>query len=63
MSGLQVKNYHQKFYCPENLYLIITGMVEPQQVLETVNAFEKKIVGKVRYGLIVSFLFCYCCLL
>jgi len=45
-----VKNYHQKFYCPENLYLIVTGMVEPQQVLETVNAFEQKVVGKVRWA-------------
>jgi len=44
---LQVKNYHQKFYRPENLYLIITGVVEPQQVLETISAFEKKVIGKV----------------
>ena len=42
-----MKNFHEKFYCAENLYLVVTGMVEPQQVLETVNAFEKKIVGKV----------------
>jgi len=42
-----VKNFHHKFYCAENLYLIITGVVEQQQVLETVSAFEKKIISKV----------------
>jgi len=46
-----VKNYHHKFYCPENLYLIITGVVEPEQVLATVSAFEKKITGKVCYDM------------
>jgi len=54
-----VKKYHEKFYCSKNLYLVITGMVEPQQVLETVGAFEQKIITKVcgvcLFGIVLLF--------
>ena len=34
---LQVCNYHQQFYRPENLCVIITGQIDPNQVFETVK--------------------------
>ena len=43
----QVKNYHTEFYRPENLYLIITGMVKPEDVFEALKPFEEKIISKV----------------
>ena len=43
---LQVYNYHQQFYRPENLCVIITGQIDPNQVFETVKPFEDKILSK-----------------
>lgn len=43
---LQVCNYHQQFYRPENLCVIITGQIDPNQVFETVKPFEDKILSK-----------------
>lgn len=42
----KVKNYHSEFYRPENLYLIVTGMVEPSEVLARLQKFEDKIDSK-----------------
>ncbi|ELU05156.1 hypothetical protein CAPTEDRAFT_140557 [Capitella teleta] len=41
-----VCDYHREFYRAENLYLIITGMVEPEQVFKAIEGFEKKIMSK-----------------
>ena len=39
-SHKKVQSYHKKFYRPDNLCLIITGQVEPEQVLKTLYDFE-----------------------
>ena len=44
---MQVCNYHQQYYRPENLCVIITGQIDPNKVFEAVNPFEEKIIGKV----------------
>lgn len=46
-TALQVCNYHQQYYRPENLCVIITGQIDPNKVFEAVNPFEEKIIGKV----------------
>lgn len=43
-----MKKYHRDFYRPENLYLIVTGAVEPSEVLSRLQSFEDKIEAKVR---------------
>ncbi|KAL9988958.1 hypothetical protein ACROYT_G003456 [Oculina patagonica] len=45
-SHTKVCNYHQQFYRPENLCVIITGQIDPKQVFETVKPFEDKILSK-----------------
>lgn len=47
MIFTQVCDYHKMFYRPENLYVIITGMVEPEQVFDAIHSFEEKILSKV----------------
>ena len=49
MFYLQVCDYHKEFYRPENLCLIITGQVEPEQVFAALQPFEEKILAKVLY--------------
>ena len=44
----KVCNYHKDFYRPDNLCLIITGMVDPKDVFERLKPFEEKIKSKVR---------------
>ena len=46
-TALQVCNYHQQYYRPENLCVIITGQIDPNKVFEAVNPFEEKIISKV----------------
>ncbi|XP_015753163.1 PREDICTED: uncharacterized protein C05D11.1-like [Acropora digitifera] len=45
-SHTKVCNYHQQFYRPENLCVIITGQIDPKKVFETVKSFEDKILTK-----------------
>ena len=54
-SNIQVCNYHQQFYRPENLCIIITGQIDPKKVFETVKSFEDKILTKASFGFL-------CCL-
>lgn len=42
----QVRQYHKDFYRPENLTLIITGQVEPREVLGALSGVEAKIQSK-----------------
>ena len=42
----KVVDYHQQFYRPENLGLVITGQVEVEDVLETVTKVEERILEK-----------------
>ena len=54
-------NYHQQFYRPENLCVIITGQIDPKQVFETVKPFEDKILSKAsklfQFSVIFNYLF------
>ena len=56
---LQVCNYHQQFYRPENLCVIITGQIEPDQVFKTVKPFEDKILSKVHVSKTLLFQFSF----
>lgn len=44
---LQVRNYHKEFYRPENLKIIITGQVKPEDVFKALAPLEDKILTKV----------------
>lgn len=43
----QIRKYHHEFYRPENLHVIITGMVGAEQVFEALEPIEQKIISKV----------------
>eukprot|EP00057_Strongylocentrotus_purpuratus_P020607 XP_011675081.1 PREDICTED: uncharacterized protein C05D11.1 [Strongylocentrotus purpuratus] len=45
-SNEKVRNYHRDFYRPENLCLIITGKVAPEEVFKALEPFEQKIKSK-----------------
>ena len=47
-SNTKVRQYHQDFYRPDNLCLIITGQVKPEEVFKALEPFEEKIIAKVR---------------
>eukprot|EP00762_Andalucia_godoyi_P004356 ANDGO_08127.mRNA.1 Uncharacterized protein YOL098C len=42
----QVRNYHRQYYRPNNLGLIITGNVEPQELFTALEPLNKKIKSK-----------------
>ncbi|CAG0916251.1 unnamed protein product [Notodromas monacha] len=42
----QVKAYHKRFYRPENLVVIVTGKVEPVEILKALDPIEQKIIKK-----------------
>lgn len=44
---LQIRKYHHEFYRPENLNIIITGQVEPEEVFSALEGIEQKILRKV----------------
>ncbi|GFS26814.1 mitochondrial presequence protease [Elysia marginata] len=46
----KVKRYHKDFYRPENLCLIICGTVRPEDVFQSLEAVEEKIVRKGKRG-------------
>jgi hypothetical protein len=46
LTAEKVRQYHRQFYRPDNLCLIITGMVSPQKVFEALRPVEDKIVKK-----------------
>lgn len=48
-SNEKVRNYHRDFYRPDNLCLIITGKVAPEEVFKALEPFEQKIKSKVFY--------------
>ncbi|XP_022257411.1 uncharacterized protein C05D11.1-like [Limulus polyphemus] len=45
-SNEKVKAYHQAFYQPENLCIIVTGQVMPEEVFRAINPVEDKILSK-----------------
>lgn len=42
----KVRAYHKKFYRPENLYLTITGNLDPSQLFAVLDPVEKKIESR-----------------
>ncbi|KAK7023550.1 hypothetical protein SK128_010061 [Halocaridina rubra] len=42
----KIRKYHHDFYRPENLIIIVTGQVEPEQVFAALNSVEQKIISK-----------------
>ena len=46
-SNTKVKQYHNDFYRPDNLCLIITGQVTPEEVFKALEPFEERIIAKV----------------
>ena len=42
----KVRAYHKKYYRPENTYLTITGKIEPNQLFETIDQVERKLMEK-----------------
>ncbi|KAK1127835.1 hypothetical protein K0M31_003327 [Melipona bicolor] len=47
----KVKQYHQEFYRPENLTIVITGQVKHADVFKALQIIEKKIISKGNRGL------------
>lgn len=45
-SNQKVRNYHKQFYRPENLKIIITGKVKPEEVFGALEKLEHKILSK-----------------
>ena len=42
----KIREYHKKYYRPDNLYLTITGMLDPVQVFKSLERIESKIISK-----------------
>lgn len=42
----KVRNYHKEFYRPENLRLIIVGLIKPDDVFRALEPVESKIIEK-----------------
>ena len=45
-SIAKVREYHKKFYKPENLVLTITGRIDEEELFETLKATEEKVLSK-----------------
>ena len=45
-TNKKIREYHKKFYRPDNLYLTITGMLDPAQVFKALERLENKIISK-----------------
>lgn len=46
-TNSKVRKYHKEFYRPENLKVVITGQVKPDDVFRALEKLENKIVSKV----------------
>lgn len=44
----KVRNFHKKFYRPENLTIILTGQIEAEEVFKAVAIVEDDIIAKVK---------------
>ena len=45
-SNSKIKHYHEHFYRPDNLVLIITGNIKSQDIFDALHKIEDKIVEK-----------------
>lgn len=46
LTNEKVKQYHKDFYRPDNLCLVISGKITPEDVFKHLEPMEKKIVSK-----------------
>ncbi len=46
LTAEKIRHYHRDYYRPENLCLIITGKVDHEQLLTTLDQFDQKILSK-----------------
>ena len=44
ISHEKVKSYHDKFYRAENLHLIVTGIISPEEIIQSLEPIEQKIL-------------------
>lgn len=42
----KVRAYHARFYRPDNLHVIITGQIEPEDIFKALEPIEDKIISK-----------------
>ena len=47
-SHQKVCNYHKSMYRPDNMAIVIAGQIEAEEVIECLEKFEEKILGKVK---------------
>jgi Zn-dependent M16 (insulinase) family peptidase len=45
-DNAKVRNYHKEFYRSENIWIIVTGQVEPLKILKSIEPIEEKTVKK-----------------
>ena len=45
-TNAKIRDYHKQFYRPDNLYLTITGMLDPEQVFKALDHLETKTLAK-----------------
>ncbi|KAF6215152.1 hypothetical protein GE061_009903 [Apolygus lucorum] len=45
-SNEKVRAYHKQFYRPENLYVIVVGSINPEEVLKALGPVEESIISK-----------------
>lgn len=45
-SNTKVRDYHEKFYRANNLCVVVTGSVQPEQVFAAVKSIEDKVAAK-----------------
>ncbi|XP_046403336.1 uncharacterized protein C05D11.1-like [Ischnura elegans] len=50
-TNVKVRNYHKEYYRPENLTVIITGQVKPNEVFRALAPVEETILSKGERGL------------
>lgn len=48
---LQVRDFHKKFYRPENVTVILTGQIEAPSVFSAIEIIENDILAKVNFCL------------
>ena len=48
---MQVCDYHKTYYRPDNLCLIVTGQVTPEELFKSLAPFEDRILSKVSMAL------------
>ena len=46
ITNQDIKEYHEKYYRPENFQLTITGQISPHELFESLDVIETKIVQK-----------------